>query len=50
MIQETTTKTTTSYTKDITAYRTKKLVHFFRAVALFSMPIRSSGLGLRRRK
>ncbi len=32
------------------AYRTKRLVHFYRAVALFTMPIRSTELGLRRRK
>ncbi len=32
------------------AYRTKRLAHFFRAVALFTMPIRCTELGLRRRK
>ncbi|MGL4388748.1 MAG: hypothetical protein ACRCTJ_05095 [Brevinema sp.] len=33
-----------------TRHRTKNLVHFYRAVALFSMSVRSSELGLRRRK
>ncbi|MGL4367851.1 MAG: hypothetical protein ACRCTQ_06200 [Brevinemataceae bacterium] len=31
-------------------HRTKRLVHFFRAVALFSVPIRAAQHGLRRRK
>lgn len=39
----------TKYTTTV-AFRTKNLVHFYRAVALFSMPVRSSELGLRRRK
>lgn len=34
----------------ISIYRTRRLVQFFRAVSLFSMPIRSSELGLRRRR
>lgn len=31
-------------------HRTKRLVHFFRAVSLFATPIRCTELGLRRRK
>lgn len=30
--------------------RSQRLVHFFRAVALFSVPLRSVEFGLRRRK
>lgn len=31
-------------------FRSQRLVHFFRAVALFSVPLRSVEFGLRRRK
>lgn len=34
----------------VRAPRTRKLAQFFRAVALFSTPLRSAKLGLRRRK
>ena len=35
--------------KTISAPRSRKLARFFRAVALFSAPLRSAKLGLRRR-
>lgn len=36
--------------RKVYAPRSQKLAQFFRAVALFSMPLRSAKLGLRRRK
>lgn len=50
MTREITINTHTSKINPSPAYRTKKLVHFYRAVSLFATPIRSSELGLRRRK
>ncbi|MGL5955513.1 MAG: hypothetical protein ACRC0X_02760 [Brevinema sp.] len=50
MTREALANTQLSKTCSYPAYRTKRLVHFFRAVSLFATPIRSSELGLRRRK
>lgn len=50
MTKDVITKVQLNNVSNVPAYRTKKLVHFFRAVALFAMPIRCSELGLRRRK
>ncbi len=50
MIKEAIASTQLSRVSDYPAYRTKRLVHFFRAVSLFAMPVRSTELGLRRRK
>ncbi|MGL4562875.1 MAG: hypothetical protein ACRCVW_03365 [Brevinema sp.] len=50
MIQQVTSNITVNQMHSVSACRTKNLVHFYRAVALFSIPIRSSALGLRRRK
>ncbi len=50
MTREVITRVQLDTISKVPAYRTKKLVHFFRAVALFTAPVRSSELGLRRRK
>ncbi|MDK2817982.1 MAG: hypothetical protein KFW21_00860 [Spirochaetota bacterium] len=50
MTKEVVTNIQSIKTSIIPAYRTKKLVHLFRAISLFAMPIRCSELGLRRRK
>ncbi len=50
MTREAVANLSLSKVSEFPAYRTKRLVHFYRAVALFTMPIRSTELGLRRRK
>ncbi|MGL4393888.1 MAG: hypothetical protein ACRCS8_01500 [Brevinema sp.] len=50
MTQQVLTSVTEKTVNTTTNHRTKNLVHFYRAVALFSMSIRSSELGLRRRR